>query len=110
MVRSTQILNIIEEDKLCDNAHVVGKYLQEQLHELAGKYDKVSNVRGKGLLSAFDFPTHKMRDEFIAKGMDNNVMFLGCGGNTIRFRPALCIEKRHIDEGVEVMHKIIRDL
>lgn len=110
MVRSTQILNIIEEDKLCDNAAVVGQYLQEQLHELASKYDKVSNVRGKGLLSAFDFPTKEMRDEFIAKGMDNNVMFLGCGGYTVRFRPALCIEKQHIDEGVEVMHKIIRDL
>lgn len=109
MVRATQILNIIEEDQLCDNAAVVGQYLQEQLHELANKYDKVNNVRGKGLLSAFDFPNKEMRNEFIAKGMDNNVMFLGCGSNTIRFRPALCIEKKHIDEGIEVMHKIISD-
>ncbi len=110
MVRSTQILNIIEEDKLCENAAIVGEYLQQQLHELASKYDKVTNVRGRGLLSAFDFPNHKMRDEFIAKGMDNNVMFLGCGGNTVRFRPALCIEKHHIDEGVEVMHKLLKNL
>ena len=110
MVRSTQILNIIEEDKLCENAAIVGDYLQEQLHGLASKYDKVTNVRGRGLLRAFDFPNHRMRDEFIAKGMDNNVMFLGCGGNTVRFRPALCIEKHHIDEGVEVMHKLLKNL
>ncbi len=51
-----------------------------------------------------------MRNKFVEKGMENNVMFLGCGNQTIRFRPALCIEKQHIDEGVEVMHKILTTL
>ncbi|RYG30195.1 MAG: aminotransferase class III-fold pyridoxal phosphate-dependent enzyme, partial [Chitinophagaceae bacterium] len=37
----------------------------------------------------------------------HNVMFLGCGIRTIRFRPALCIEKKHIDEGIAVMDKIL---
>ncbi|WAC40803.1 L-lysine 6-transaminase [Pedobacter sp. SL55] len=107
MVRSTQILNIIEEDNLCENAAVVGDYLKNQLHGLATKYDKMSNVRGKGLLCSFDFPDKEMRNKFVEKGMAENVMFLGCGNQTIRFRPALCIEKQHIDEGIEVMRKIL---
>lgn len=107
MVRSTQILNIIEEDNLCENAAVVGDYLKNQLHELAAKYDKMSNVRGRGLLCSFDFPDKEMRNKFVEKGMAENVMFLGCGNQTIRFRPALCIEKQHIDEGIEVMRKIL---
>ncbi|QNK61982.1 L-lysine 6-transaminase [Pedobacter sp. PAMC26386] len=110
MVRSTQILQIIEEDKLCDHAAQIGNYLKENLDGLAKKYDKVSNVRGKGLLCAFDFPNGEMRNEFVKKGMEQNVMFLGCGPLTVRFRPALIIEKNHIDQGVEVMHKIIADL
>jgi len=110
MVRSTQILSIVEEDKLCENAAEVGEYLKNQLHELANKYDKMSNVRGKGLLCAFDFPEKDMRNKFIEKGMAENVMFLGCGNHTIRFRPALCIEKKHIDEGIEVMQKILPTL
>ncbi|TCC89489.1 L-lysine 6-transaminase [Pedobacter frigiditerrae] len=110
MVRSTQILNILEEDKLCDNATGVGNYLQNQLTQLAQKYDKMSNVRGRGLLCAFDFPTKNMRNSFVQKGMENNVMFLGCGNQTIRFRPALCIEKKHIDLGMEVMEKILPSL
>ena len=110
MVRSTQILQIIEEDKLCDHAAQIGGYLKENLEGLAKKYDKVSNVRGKGLLCAFDFPNGEMRNAFIQKGMENNVMFLGCGPQTVRFRPALIIEKNHIDQGLEVMHKILADL
>ncbi|RZL50890.1 MAG: L-lysine 6-transaminase [Pedobacter sp.] len=110
MVRSTQILNIVEEDKLCENAAEVGTYLQQNLAKLAQKYDKMSNVRGRGLLTAFDFPTKEMRNAFVQKGMENNVMFLGCGHQTIRFRPALCIEKKHIDLGIEVMEKILPTL
>jgi len=110
MVRSTQILQIIEEDRLCENAAETGKYLLEQLEQLAKKHHSMSNVRGRGLLAAFDFPSKEMRDNFIKKGMENNVMFLGCGNQTIRFRPALCIEKQHIDQGVDVMSKILHNL
>ncbi len=107
MVRSTQILNIIEEDQLIENAQSVGQYLQDELAKLAQKHDKMSNIRGRGLLTAFDFPNKEMRDQFVAKGMEHNVMFLGCGNQTIRFRPALCIEKSHIDEGISIMEKIL---
>jgi L-lysine 6-transaminase len=110
MVRATQILEIIEEDQLCENAANVGQYLKTNLEALAQKYDSIKNVRGKGLLCAFDFPEKKMRDALIQKGMEKNVMFLGCGNQTIRFRPALCIEKKHIDEGLAIMEEILPTL
>lgn len=110
MVRSSQILQIIAEDNLCENAAVVGQYLQDGLHTLASKYDNMSNVRGRGLLCAFDFPSKEMRDAFIQKGLEHHVMFLGCGNQTIRFRPALCIEKKHIDEGLAAMNLILPTL
>lgn len=110
MVRSTQILNIVHDDQLCKNATEVGNYLKDRLSNLATKHSQMSNVRGRGLLCAFDFPSKEMRNSFIQKGMDNNVMFLGCGNQTIRFRPALCIEKQHIDEGMDVMEKILPQL
>jgi len=110
MVRSSKILEIIEEDNLIANAEQVGNYLQESLLKIAEKNDKVTNVRGRGLLTAFDFPGKEMRDKFIQKGMENNVMFLGCGSQTIRFRPALILEKSHIDQGLDIMEKIIKEL
>lgn len=107
MVRSSKIMEIIEEDKLCANAANMGAYLQQQLSQLSEKYDIISNVRGRGLLTAFDFHTPAQRDLFIQKGLENNVMFLGCADKTIRFRPALIMEQKHIDEGLLVMEKII---
>jgi len=110
MVRATQILQIVEEDQLCENAATVGQYLQENLKDLSVTYDQMTNIRGKGLLCAFDFPDAAMRNTFIRKGLENNVMFLGCGAQTVRFRPALIIEKSHIDEGLTVMKKILKEL
>jgi L-lysine 6-transaminase len=107
MVRSTKILQVIKEDNLCENATKMGQYLQDNLTQLALKYDKMSNIRGRGLLCAFDFPNGDMRNAFVTKGMENNAMFLGCGSKTIRFRPALCIEQKHIDEGLTIMEKIL---
>ena len=110
MVRCSKYLEIIEEDNLLENATVVGNYLMESLRKISETHTMISNVRGRGLLSAFDFPTKDMRDAFIKKGVEHNVMFLGCGNNTIRFRPALIMEQRHVDLGLEVMEKILPTL
>ena len=84
----------------------MGEYLQEQLISISEKHSIISNVRGKGLLTAFDFPDKNTRDAFIRVGMEQKVMFLGCGDRTIRFRPALIIEKNHIDEGLTILENI----
>lgn len=110
MVRCSKALEIIEEDNLLNNATVVGSYLKQRLMKISESNDKVSNVRGRGLLTAFDFPGKDMRDKFIQRGMEQNVMFLGCGNHTIRFRPALTMQPEHIDAGLEVMEKILPTL
>ena len=107
MVRATKILEIINEDKLCENAAVTGNYLQSQLLKLAEIFPIITNVRGRGLLAAFDFAIKEQRDRFINEGLKRNVLFIGCGNQSIRFRPALIIEKQHIDEGVDIISKIL---
>jgi L-lysine 6-transaminase len=107
MVRSSKILEIIEEDDLCNNAGAMGEYLQDQLLNIASNYGLISNIRGQGLLTAFDLPDKATRDKFIKLGLDHHVMFLGCGTHTIRFRPALIIDKNHINEGLFTIEKIL---
>ncbi|RFZ90540.1 L-lysine 6-transaminase [Mucilaginibacter conchicola] len=110
MVRSAKILDIIEEDKLCDKAAETGAYLQQRLKDIAAKNNNITNVRGKGLLTAFDFPDAATRNRFMDLGLQQHVMFLGCGDKTIRFRPALIIEKENIDAGLGVMEQILPKL
>jgi len=110
MVRSAKIMEIIEQDNLCENAAETGSYLQNELIRISEKHPVISNVRGKGLLTAFDFPDKVTRDKFIHLGLEKNVMFLGCGDRSIRFRPALIIEKKHIDDGLYILKNISNTL
>ena len=107
MVRSSKIMEIIEEDQLCENAALMGDYLQDELQKIALSNDIIGNVRGLGLMTAFDFADKAHRDQFISEGMKRDIMFLGCGSQTIRFRPALIMEKQHIDAGIDVIKQIL---
>ena len=110
MVRSSKILQIIQEDKLVEKATETGAYLQQELNKIAESSNLIRNVRGRGLLTAFDFPDKEKRDAFVKKGMEKKAMFLGCGNQSIRFRPALIIEKSHIDQGLEITREILSTL
>ena len=110
MVRASKIMEIMEEDKLVENAATTGAYLQTKLRSIAEKYSIIRNVRGIGLIAAFDFPDKETRDTFIKKGIDRNVMFLGCGNQSIRFRPALIMEKADLDLGLQVLEDIVKTL
>jgi L-lysine 6-transaminase len=103
-------MEIIEEDKLVEKAATTGEYLQTKLLTIADKYSIIRNVRGKGLIVAFDFPDKNTRDHFIKKGLEKNVMFLGCGNQSIRFRPALIMEKADLDLGLNVLEDVVKTL
>ncbi|MBE7175266.1 MAG: L-lysine 6-transaminase [Mucilaginibacter polytrichastri] len=107
MVRSSKILEIIEEDQLLDHAANTGAYLKNSVEELAGNDQRISNVRGKGLLVSFDMPDKTSRDTLIKHGMENGVMLLGCGQRTIRFRPALIIDEESIYNGLKIISNIL---
>ena len=108
MVRFGRILDIIEEEKLVENADQVGNYLQTRLEAFADEFEYFSNPRGKGLLCAIDLPDTESRDKILKECLHNGLMILGCGPNTIRFRPPLTITTQQIDEGLSVLERSAR--
>jgi len=111
MVRATRILEIIEEDKLVENARKQGEFLLKMLKDIQEDYpDIVSNVRGLGLLCSFDMPDTKMRDEFRKIAFEEGMILLPCGERSIRFRPILCIEKEQIIEADEKIRNVLNKM
>lgn len=111
MIRFKKYLEIIKEENLVENAAAVGEHLLNRLNELAHKYPAVlSNPRGKGLFAAIDLPNGEMRAKAIQKIFENNVILLGCGERSIRVRPALNITKAQIDEGLNVIEKVVKEM
>jgi L-lysine 6-transaminase len=108
MVRSQKYLEIIAEDRLVENARVVGERLHASLHGIADEFPgKVSNVRGRGLFVAFDLPDGPTRDRILKVMSENDVLALPSGHQAIRFRPALNISPEEADEGIARLRKAL---
>jgi L-lysine 6-transaminase len=106
MVRFQRYLEIIEEDKLVENAAQTGVYLLEKLQDMQTEFsDVLSNARGKGLMCAFDMENAAFRNAFIQACYNNNLLILPCGTQSVRFRPALNVSKETIDEGLHLIRK-----
>lgn len=88
------VLDIIENEKLVENAAAVGKYLIDTLtaEMKAGKLPHVVDVRGEGLMIGIelDIPYKEPRTRLIKE----QHCFTGCAGtNIIRLLPPLCLSK-----------------
>jgi len=108
MVRFDRILEIMEEERLVDHAGDVGEYLQDRLHELAEAFPVVSNVRGRGLMTAFTLPSTEYRNRVKEATYEEGAILLGCGERSIRFRTPLTITEAEIDEGIECLCRALK--
>lgn len=108
MVRCQKYLEIIHKDNLIKNAEIQGKRLLEGLEEIYQRYpDKISNVRGLGLMCAFDCKTSEKRDELKNKVYSKGLIVVGCGATAIRFRPPLIISSEEIDKALEILERTV---
>lgn len=108
MVRFDRILEIIEEDQLVQHAAKSGAYLLQRLEEMQAECETVSNVRGRGLMCAFDLPSTEVRNRVLQRCYDEGVVILGSGVRSVRFRPPLIIQEEDIDRGVSLVTKAVR--
>jgi L-lysine 6-transaminase len=109
MVRSKYIMEIIEEEKLVENAEERGYYLLNRLEQIQIRFPSlVSNARGLGLMCSFDLPSSELRNEFRKLCEKEKLLILGCGEKTIRFRPPLNITDDELEEGLQVIEKIFK--
>jgi len=110
MFRCKKYLEIIKEENLLKNAEVQGKRLLLGLRDLEEKYsDKIFNARGLGLMCAFDCLTPEKRDELKNKFYSNGLILLGCGANSIRFRPSLIISSEEVDNMLSIIDNTLKN-
>ena len=108
MVRARRILEIIERDQLVEQAARVGQRFLGELQALAVRHpDLVSNVRGLGLMCAFDLPTRAARDDAIRRLQEEHVLALSCGERSIRFRPALNVTMPELGLGIAALDRVL---
>lgn len=110
MVRATRILEVVEQEKLEEHATTMGASLLSGLRELAGLDDRMTNVRGRGLLAAFDLPSPELRDRFRLACREKGLLMLGAGARSVRLRPPLNLRKAELEHGLALMRDVLRTL
>ncbi len=111
MVRFGRFLEVIDDERLVDNARTVGAHLLAGLQGLQGELGGLmSNARGRGLMIAFDLPTPEQRDRAHKRIIDEGLLLLTCGTRSVRFRPPLNLSASEADAGLDLMRRALKSL
>ncbi len=97
------VLEVIESEKLIDNAASVGGYLMEELK----KFSQVKEVRGRGLMIGIEMPEELAHVRKNLLGVHK--IFTGeAKPNVIRLLPSLALTKAHADQFLEAFRKEVK--
>jgi hypothetical protein len=111
MVRAQRYLEIIEEERLVENAASLGARLVTRLQALSEEFPGlITNPRGRGLMCAIDFPDAQLRDQAADKAYELGMIILPCGRRSLRFRPPLDITSAEVDEAADIIGQVARAL
>ena len=97
------VLEIIENEKLIENAASVGEYLIDELK----KIPLITDVRGRGLMIGFEvdgFTGSELRKKLL---FDHHIFTGGAGKTTVRLLPALNLSKKDAERFISELKKAI---
>jgi acetylornithine/LysW-gamma-L-lysine aminotransferase len=96
-------LEVIEQERLIENAETLGNYLMEQLRGIESK--KIREVRGLGLMIGIELK--EKAGPYVQRLMEKGVIALLAGATVIRLLPPLVISREEIDTVVSVLEEIL---
>lgn len=111
-------IDVILDEKLTDNAEVMGKVLHEGLLAMKAKYKKtIGDVRGKGLMQAIELVKDETAKDRTPDAASTSRLFeetkkhgllIGRGGlwgNVVRIAPPLNVTRAELDEGIAALDR-----
>jgi 4-aminobutyrate aminotransferase len=118
-VAAKATIDLIEEERLMDNAHEVGAHFRERLEALKEKYAVIGDVRGMGLMQGIELvkdrktkePATELTSQLMERARANGLL-VGRGGlssNVIRMTPPLNISKSDAEQAVAILDKSFAD-
>ena len=119
-VAAKATIDLIEEERLMDNAATVGARFRQGLDGLKEKYPVVGDVRGMGLMQGFELvkdrktkePATELTNQLMERARANGLL-VGKGGlygNVIRMSPPLNITPADADEAARILDRSLAGL
>jgi len=108
------VLDVIEEEKLCERANAIGKIILDRCNELKSRSNLncVGDVRGLGAMCAIELvkdvqsgePAPQLTQALTKIANDKGLILLSCGtyGNVIRFLVPLTASEDLVRDGMDI--------
>jgi len=96
-------IETIEDEKLLDNAIVMGKKIKDGLVNI----DCIDNVRQYGLFIAADINPKINVNDIINECVKENILLLTCGENALRIIPPLIISEYEVNYFLKKFKKVV---
>jgi len=112
-VVGTYAIKVLIDAKLAENAKIMGARLVGNMNAIKVDYpDKIKEVRGRGLLTAFEMHNEPYLDgHAVSVGLlDHGVYAKETHHSTVRIAPALTINESQIDILSEAIRSVIKGL
>ncbi len=112
------VLDVIDDEKLCERAVVLGDKLKAKLDALKSEVPQIADVRGPGGMVAVEFCQPGTSDadaEFTkrvqSRALERGLLLLTCGvyGNVIRFLFPLTIQDAVFDEALAILEDVLTE-
>lgn len=100
-------LDVLENERLMDNAATTGRYFCQQLSHLRTKFpEKIREIRGKGLMIGMEFalPLAKAVSRHL---LENGIVVNAIGDTILRFVPPLIVSEQDCDRVVEALQSAL---
>jgi len=112
MVRFVQEWSIVEDEGLLDQVPGKSAHLTSGLEALVERHPAlISNVRGLGLYQGFTVNDRANKSRLIDLALDGeDMLLLGAGTDSIRFRPPLDVTEAEIDEMLARLERVLTRL
>jgi acetylornithine/N-succinyldiaminopimelate aminotransferase len=98
------VKEIIEKD-IIGNVRKQGQYLLDKLNSIAKEFN-LTNIRGRGLLVAFDLPLEK-GSEIVSECLKVGLIINSPRPGIIRLMPPLIVKNTDIDEMIEILSGVL---
>ena len=105
-------LEVIEEEKLAENASRLGKLFRDEMQRIISGTDLLLKIRGKGLLNAIivnDTEESETAWNLCVALKQNGLLAKPTHGNIIRFAPPLVITEEQLMDCVRIIEKTINE-